>query len=54
MNGLVRNNAMEGTRDSLSIKEEEDVVGFKVQAPLIQKQVNIGRVWTLEWALWFT
>ena len=46
MDGLVRNNAMEGTGDSLSIKEEEDVVGFKVQAPLIQKQVNIGRVWS--------
>ena len=37
---------MEGTGDSLSIKEGEDVVGFKVRAPLIQKQVNIGRVWS--------
>ena len=45
MDGLVRNNAMEGAGDSLSIKEGEDVVGFKVGAALIQKQVNIGRVW---------
>ena len=46
MSSLVRNNAMEGAGDSLSIKEGEDVVGFKVRAALIQKQVNIGRVWS--------
>ena len=31
MKGLFRNNAMEGTGDSISVKEGEDVVGFKVQ-----------------------
>ena len=46
MNGLVRGNAMEGAGECISIKEGEDVVGFKARAPLIQKQVNIGRVWS--------